>query len=382
MDGAQLDALLGAAGDGIDTEWLSVRPTGAGFDLSVAGTDYGGVSESDLRDILRDHAVHVEEWHFWTRRAPDDPAHEAFLRWVEDADERSVTERRDALRDGAARPWGQLRVCATLTDHGDRVYELRHVDDADEAVDDLTAYHDPTDARSIAKTDERGRYRPLSTAPTLRTGWLFVDLAPAAVVRTVEEFYPATIANWHREREKRLDVTHWHETVSRQTGIYGLVETWDRGDGHEHVEWVAEACCDDSQCVKRREWEYDGDTALDVDGNGDGGGTPDEGVGVYPCREPCSLVVAGARKWTRLEAEETRTYEFDLTPSEKEQVEAIVDAVADERVDEIREADFDADANRYRTRFLRAKRFENGSLCGVPTDRESSREPDADATDE
>jgi len=146
--------------------------------------------------------------------------------------------------------------------------------------------------------------------------------------------------------------------MARQSGIYGVVKTWDRGEGHEHVDWVEEACCDDSQCLKRREWQYDDETELDVDG----------GDGVFPCREPCSVVVSAARKWTRLESEQPRTYEFELTPSEKEQVEEIIDAVADGRIDEIREADTKEGANRYRTRFLRAKRFDDeGNLGGVPT---------------
>jgi hypothetical protein len=81
------------------------------------------------------------------------------------------------------------------------------------------------------------------------------------------------------------------------------------------------------------------------------------------------VVVSAARKWTRLESEQPRTYEFDLTPSEKEQVEAIIDAVADGRTDEIREADTKEGANRYRTRFLRAKLFDDeGNLGGVPTE--------------
>jgi hypothetical protein len=372
MDGEQLDALLAAAreGDGVDAAGLTLRRSGGGYDLSVAGADFEGLPEGRARGVLADHGSHVEEWYFWARTVLDAPDREAFLRWVERADGRPVGERRDALRDGVARPWGQLRVRAELTDRGGRVYEVRHVDDAGEPLDALEVRRDPLDARSIRKTDERGRYRPLSTAPTLRRGWALVDLGPAGAVRAVDAFYPATIANWHREREGCLDVSHWHETVARQTGIYGLVETWDRGEGHEHVEWVAEACCDDSQCLKRREWEYDAGTGLDAGGEGD---SPAEGAGVFPCREPCSFVIAGARKWTRLEAEEPRTYEFELTPSEKEQVEAIVDAVADGRADEIREADFGEGANRYRARFLRARRFEDGNLCGVPTEEDADR---------
>ncbi|MEF8783500.1 MAG: DR2241 family protein [Haloarculaceae archaeon] len=358
MHEPQIDALVAAAAGGIDRDWLAVDPTDDGYDLSLPGPSYGGLSAEELRAKLVDHEAAVEEWFFWARTAPDHADHEAFLRWIERADQRALSERRDALRGGVERTWGQLRVRAELTDVGGRRYEVRHAADADEPAERLEEHADPLDARTIAKTDERGRYRPLSTAPTLRRGWVFVDLGPDEVVRTVDTVYPATVANWRREREGQLDVTHWHETAARQTGIYGVVETWDRGEGHDHVEWVAEACCDDSQCLKRREWEYDEDTDLDADG----------GDGEFPCREPCSLVIAGARKWTRLEAEESRTYEFELTPSEKEQVESIVDAVADGRAGDIREADFKEDANRYRVRYLRAKRFEDGDLCGVPSD--------------
>ncbi len=134
----------------------------------------------------------------------------------------------------------------------------------------------------------------------------------------------------------------------------------DRGDGYEHVNWVAEACCDDSQCLKRREWQYDDETEIDVDG----------GSGEFPCREPCSLVIAGARQWTKLEGETSQTYEFELTPSEKEQLEAIIDAVADGEADDIREADIYEGANRYRARFLRAKLFDDeGNLGGVETEQ-------------
>jgi hypothetical protein len=393
MAGARVADLLSAAReDGVGAAGLRLHRTDGGYDLSVGERTVEEVSEERVREVLAEHPAHVDEWYFWMQVAPDAPERRAFLRWIEGLDDATgpssgmtVPGRRERLRDGVSRAWGQVRVHVELTADG-RVYELRHVEDTDVGRDALDVHHDPLDARKIRKTDGRGRYRPLSTAPTLQRGWVFVDLSARAVVRTVEAFYPATVANWHREREGRLDVTHWHEAVSRQTGIYGLVETWDRGEGHEHVEWVAEACCDDSQCLKRREWEYDAETDLDVDGS-PADGERAEGAGVFPCREPCSLVIAGARKWTRLEAQEPRTYEFELTPGEKEQVETIIDAVADGRVEDIREGDFGEGANRYRARFLRAKRFDDGDLCGVPTepDEESAGESnataDADDTD-
>jgi len=362
----QLSALLEAAGVGVEFDGLRVGRDADGYVFATPDARHEGLTEGEFRDVCEENPWWVSNWHYWTTGEWGE-ADRAFLRWVESADERRVPERYQALADGVSRTWGELSVEAELGEDGTRRYHLRNEADGDAALADLEVHADPRDARELVKFDDRGRYRPLKTAPTLPEGWAFADLDGAALTDTVEHVYPATIANWHLEREGELDVTHWHETVERQTGIYGVVKTWDRGKGYEHVNWVAEACCVDSQCLKRREWQYDEETDLDVDG----------GDGVFPCREPCSLVIAAARRWTRIEGEAERTYEFELTPSEKEQVEAIIDAVADGRIGEIREADTKEGANRYRARFLRAKRFDDeGNLCGVPAEPEGGGEPD------
>jgi hypothetical protein len=358
------DAVLDALddrdpGEPLRFEGFSVERDDEGGYAIVDGDAPVSVDERELHEALAERAPAVTDWYVFERVVGEFGPRRAFLRWIEDADGETVAARYAALAAGIERAWGELRITATVTDRGERRYDVRHADDAGVPADELDAYDDPLDARELVTYDEKRRYRPLKTAPSLAGGWVFPDLGPRELYETVETIYPATVANWHREREGELDVTHWRETMERQSGIYGVVKTWDRGEGYEHVNWVAEACCDDSQCLKRREWEYDEETDLDVDG----------GDGVFPCREPCSVVVSAARKWTRLESEQPRTYEFELTPSEKEQVEAIIDAVADGRIDEIREADTKEGANRYRTRFLRAKLFDDGgNLGGVPTD--------------
>ena len=377
MEDRQFDALLAATSDagvpdgepGVAFDGLRVSETDDGFRFETPETTATGLS----REGLREHAAgspYVRNWFFWewAVQSRDSPRRALCRRaegagvdapGVDDDGTHTVPERDAALRAGMVTEWGQLRIEATLAADGTRRYEVRHVDDGDADPAALTAHDDPLDARTVAERDERDRYRPLKTAPTLRRGWRFPELDWRGLARTVETFYPATVVNWYREQTGDLDIDHWRDTVGRQSGIYGVVKTWDRGEGYEHVNWVAEACCDDSQCLKRREWQYDEETDLDVDG----------GDGVFPCREPCSVVVTAARKWTRLESEQPQTYEFELTPSEKQQLEATLDAVADGRIDEIREADVKDGANRYRARFLRAKLFgDDGNLGGVPTD--------------
>jgi hypothetical protein len=366
----QCDALTEAAdGDGISFDGLSVRATGDDeYAFETPSERRQAISASDLCELARDHQSFVTNWHYWTALAPDDEASFAFLRWLERApsegvneeDALPVPERYAALADGHSRTWGQLRITVSLgSQDGHRRYAVRHVDDGDAPDHELTSYSDPLDARELAKHDERGRYRPLKTAPSLQSGWVFTDLDGDDLLRAVDFLYPATIANWHREQRGNLDVTHWQATAERQTGIYDVVDDLQG----EQVKWLAEATCVDSQCLKRREWDETADAELDVP----------RGDNEFPCREPCSLVIAAARKWTKLEDEDEQTYEFTLTPSEKEQVEAIIDAVADDEVDEIREADVYDGANRYRARFLRAKRFdERGRFCGVESGHESS----------
>ena len=358
----QLDALVTAAESGVELDGLSADRTEDGYRFDTPGNAESELSEPAFRDRAAENPWFVSNWYHWNRTGRPD-TERAFLRWLEGAEERSVPDRYEALADGGiVASWGQLRIDIGLGADGARTYTVRHEDDGDDEPADLEVMTDPLDARTLVKHDDRGRYRPLKTAPTLPTGWAFVDLDGPALAETVEYVYPATIANWYLERRGELDLNHWRETMERQSGIYGVIRTWDRGEGHEHVDWVAEACCDDSQCLKRREWEYDGETELSVDG----------GDGPFPCREPCSLVVTAARKWTQLEGKQSRTYEFELTPSEKEQLEAIVDAVADGEAEDIREADIYEGANRYRARFLRAKRFDDeGRLCGVATDEGS-----------
>jgi hypothetical protein len=344
----------------IDFDGLSITTTDDGYRVETPSIEVSGLTHTDLLDYIttEELAPYVTNWYHWESSLSELGRHRrSFLRHAEGAHNDDVITRYTALRsdDGCLTEWGEIQLIATLDDHGRRQYDIRHQDDKGTAPRALETHTDPRDAREISTYDDRGRYRPLQTAPSLQTGWVFPELDARDAVETINFLYPASIANWNLERNGELDITHWRETVDRQTGIYGVVEELPRSA----VEWVAEACCVDSQCLKRREWQYTEDDQLEADG----------GTGAFPCREPCSLVIAASRRWTKLEEEDERTYEFDLTPSEKEQLEAIIDAVADGRVGEIREADVYEGANQYRTRFLRAKRVdEEGRLSGTPTE--------------
>jgi hypothetical protein len=353
---AQIVALREAASDGISLDGLRVTVENEMYTFATLDEEWANLSETEFTEVAKDNTEYVTNWHFWTQSDLTEEKR-AYLQWLERADEYDVPKRYGALDDGngVERTWGDLHITTTLRESGQRRYALCNETDREHESDDLETYDDPLDARQIAKYDDDGRYRPLKTAPTLQTGWQFTHLTGAKLLQTIDFFYPATVQNWYLEQHDALDVSHWRETAERQTGIYGIIDELDQ----EAVEWLTQACCVDSQCLKRRQWDEDRETPLDVP----------RGEGEFPCREPCSLVINAARTWTLLEREQAREYTFSLTPSEKEQVETIIEAVADGRVDDIREADMNNGANRYRARYLRAKQFdEDGQLNGVPTD--------------
>lgn len=341
----------------IEFDGLSFGNNGDGYWIETAKRGLRGLSASAFDSTLSDEQIapYISNWHFWEHTVAHDGRHRrAFLRFLESAAQMDVHDRYAALESGMQTTWGELSITATLASHGVREYQLHHERDAGTSASKLETYENPFDAREIARFDSEGRYRPLQTAPSLIDGWIYPALTQREVFETVDILYPATIPNWNLERTGELDITHWHETAQRQTGIYDMVEELST----EAVDWMAASCCADSECLKRREWEYDENTTLEADG----------GSGVFPCREPCSLVVAASRQWTQLEKQEPRSYTFELTPAEKEQIEDMIESVAEGNISEIREADVSEGANRYRTRFLREKRMdEEGNLSGTPT---------------
>ena len=278
-----------------------------------------------------------------TGQAADRPDWRAFLSWVERAAGAGADDRQQPPTHGTSRTWGQLQITPRQTDGDRRRHDLRHVDDGGVPATELTAHDDPTALHEIARVDADGQYRPLAGAPTLRTGWVFRDLDGTALCRAVEACYPASIANWHREREGDLDVTHWRETAARQTGIYDVVEELT-GD---QVERLAAACCVDSQCLRRREWDESPADELDAP----------RGDGAIPCREPCSLVVAAAREIAVAEREAGETVTLSLAERERAQLERILDAVAEGRADDVRDGDLGDGANQLRVRYLREALF-------------------------
>ena len=243
---------------------------------------------------------------------------EAFAAWV------------DGAPDG--RVFGQV-IVRPLSPLG---YSLRHTDDARE--DSLEVSQNPRAAREIAKLTEGGEYRPLKSSPNLRRGWELRVADARALVRAMNYLYPAGVVHWYLHREGRLHLTSFRENAARQSGIYKRV----RRLSDEGVLNAASACCEDAVCLKKTLWDVDEDTPLGVN----------RGEGEIPCPEPCSIFVSFARR-VRLFEREKDLDATGLSPSEREDLAALVEAAATGEVSFAREAEFERPLNERRMRYRR-----------------------------
>jgi hypothetical protein len=146
--------------------------------------------------------------------------------------------------------------------------------------------------------------------------------------------YPAGIVHWYLHREGRLEVTSYRKNAARQSGIYKRIQRLsDRG-----VQDAARACCEDAVCLKKTLWDVDEKTPLEME----------RGEGEIPCPEPCSIFVSFARRIRLFERELDAA---GLSPSEREDIVALVEAASTGEVRFVREAEFEEPLNERRMRY-------------------------------
>ena len=245
-------------------------------------------------------------------------AREAFAAWV--------------AEEPGGRVFGQVLIRAEPSGG----YYLCHQDDA--GAVDLDLHEDPRTAREIAKLTDAGEYRPLKSSPNLRHGWALKVKDAHGLGVAMNYLYPAAQVHWHLYREGRLKITDYRENATRQSGIYKRIQRLT----DEGVQNAARACCEDAVCLKKTLWNVDGETPLKID----------RGKGEIPCPEPCSIFVSFARRVRLFEREERRDLEASgLSPSEKEDLAALVEAAGTGEIKFAREAEFEEPLNERRLRY-------------------------------
>jgi sirohydrochlorin cobaltochelatase len=170
-------------------------------------------------------------------------------------------------------------------------YSLRHSDDVERL--DLNPHTSASDAREIARYDEKGVFRPLKTAPNLRRGWLLRLSSLEEMELALEYFYPSALGLWNAFLNKKLHATSMTETLNRQTGMYRITQLLTP---QQAGELVAQCCTSDGGCLRSILWDRaPGEplstlpsSKLSLDD------LPAERIPLI-CRELCNLVVAAAR---------------------------------------------------------------------------------------
>jgi len=168
-------------------------------------------------------------------------------------------------------------------------FSLRHRSDDLRSDSDL-ADSNLSNLRRLAQFTADGRYRPLSSAPDLVSGWRLSVSTAEELGEAMERLYPGGIADWYAARSDFPPVTIGREFVSRQSGRYRVTSELTDPQASE----VTRACCCSEFCLKRRLWTI---AALPVDVPRD--------KSVFPCLEPCALWLDFAR-WAVVSDREER----------------------------------------------------------------------------
>jgi sirohydrochlorin cobaltochelatase len=177
-------------------------------------------------------------------------------------------------------------------------WELRHADDAGRA--NLATHTRWQDARTLANLDDAGAYRALKTAPNLRHGWRLVLAGTPDLRRALDYFYPAMLGIWLEHTAGAMVPTCLRDTLGRQTGMYRVTQKLTDAQAQALISRT----CHDGACLKTVRWRIAPEVAI--------ASLPPQKFAVpvpesaWPllCHEACNLLVAGARKVVKGEAEE------------------------------------------------------------------------------
>lgn len=178
--------------------------------------------------------------------------------------------------------FGHTRIGQVLIHPRASGFTLCH--EADEGLTDLRIFESPEDATEIARWDDRGNYRALKTAPTLRRGWELHLPTPAALRLALDLLYPAALGNWRAVLRGEVGAPPLRESLNRQTGMYRLTGLLTRD---EATQVLASLCR--PGCLRQILWPLE--TGEEVPQ----AITPEGRIPLF-CSNVCSLFLGMARE--------------------------------------------------------------------------------------
>jgi sirohydrochlorin cobaltochelatase len=128
-------------------------------------------------------------------------------------------------------------------------FELRHKEDRELAVSELTLVSGLAGLREWIRLDANGNFRPLRAAPNLLRGWIYQASDLRGLQDALDYLYPVEVANWGLWKKQELPITNWRETAERQTGRFRVVRELDLAGVDELVR-----CYCEPGCLKKRLW--------------------------------------------------------------------------------------------------------------------------------
>ncbi len=129
----------------------------------------------------------------------------------------------------------------------------------DAAADDLEIFRSPEDAIDIARYDDAGNYRPLTTAPNLRSGWRMELETQEELKQALDHFYPGRLAIFVAWQRGQLRTTPLRETLDRQSGMYRIAA---KISDAQIEDLVADFCRSDGGCLRTILWKRDARDAI------------------------------------------------------------------------------------------------------------------------
>lgn len=163
-------------------------------------------------------------------------------------------------------------------------FRLQHVDDPQPT----TVYRDPEAARAIALFTDSGEYRPLKTAPNLRTGWALQLASLSEIHLALDHLYPAAIGNAIAYLHGKLNPTPLRETLNRQSGMYAITKKLRDDEAAPLIEQT----CSRGACLNRLLWQIEEGLPSPLTENSP---SPPHNEIPLLCTEACCLLVGAAR---------------------------------------------------------------------------------------
>ena len=146
----------------------------------------------------------------------------------------------------------------------------------------------------FVRTDDRGRYRPLSGARTMPGGWFYGARDGEDRKAAIEAVYPLATVHSRQFKQGTLRVASLDEVLSRQSGRYENTSKLTAA-GRDRARRLV---C--GECVRTPVWDQEHVRETDT-----------VSPGLIPCPEPCSVLVAFCREAALWEAEPPAASEPD-----------------------------------------------------------------------